>query len=123
MVTIKDVAREANVAISTVSNVINNVDNVSAETKKRVLDAVEKLHYVPNFNARSLKTNKKNTIRLTESQLRDIVKKKNVQMAFCPNCGKRVEPIASKRTGGLCADCFTESLNLLDDNGETGEAD
>lgn len=64
MVTIKDVAREANVAISTVSNVINNVDNVSAETKKRVLDAVEKLKYVPNFNARSLKTNKKNTIGL-----------------------------------------------------------
>lgn len=59
---------------------------------------------------------------ITKRQLRDIVKKKNVQMAFCPNCGKRVEPIASKRTGGLCADCFTESLNLLDDNGETGEA-
>ncbi|MGN0506306.1 MAG: LacI family DNA-binding transcriptional regulator [Lachnospiraceae bacterium] len=69
MVTIKDVAREANVAISTVSNVINNVDNVSAETKKRVLDAVEKLHYVPNFNARSLKTNKKNTIGLFLSSI------------------------------------------------------
>lgn len=64
MVTIKDVAREANVAISTVSNVINHVDNVSEETKQRVLEAVEKLKYVPNFNARSLKANKKNTIGL-----------------------------------------------------------
>ena len=35
MVTIKDVAKEAGVAISTVSNVINNVGNVSEETKKK----------------------------------------------------------------------------------------
>ena len=46
MVTIKDVAREAGVAISTVSNVINQVDNVSEETKPKVLDAIEKLKYV-----------------------------------------------------------------------------
>lgn len=69
MVTIKDVAREANVAISTVSNVINNVDNVSAETKQRVLAAVDKLKYVPNINARSLKTNKTNTIGLFLSSI------------------------------------------------------
>lgn len=69
MVTIKDVAREAQVAISTVSNVINNVNNVSAETKARVLDTVERLGYVPNFNARSLKTNKKNTIGLFLSSI------------------------------------------------------
>ena len=41
MVTIKDVAREAGVAISTVSNVFNNADIVSEETKQKVLDAVE----------------------------------------------------------------------------------
>lgn len=69
MVTIKDVAREANVAISTVSNVINHVDNVSEETKQRVLQAVEKLKYVPNFNARSLKANKKNTVGLFLSSI------------------------------------------------------
>ena len=43
MVTIKDVAREAGVAISTVSNVFNNGDIVSEETKQKVLEAVEKL--------------------------------------------------------------------------------
>lgn len=63
-ITIKDVAKEANVAISTVSNVINHVDIVSEETKQRVLDAVKKLEYVPNYNARALKTNKKNTVGL-----------------------------------------------------------
>ena len=46
MVTIKDVAREAGVAISTVSNVFNNGDIVSEETKQKVLEAVEKLHFV-----------------------------------------------------------------------------
>lgn len=64
MVTIKDVAREAGVAISTVSNVFNNADIVSEETKQKVLDAVEKLHYIPNMNAKFLKSNRKNTIGL-----------------------------------------------------------
>lgn len=64
MITIKDVARESGVAISTVSNVINNVDNVRPETKKKVLKAVEKLRYVPNMNAKYLKSNKKNTVGL-----------------------------------------------------------
>ena len=54
MVTIKDVAREAGVAISTVSNVFNNADIVSEETKQRVLAAVEKLNYIPNMNAKLL---------------------------------------------------------------------
>ena len=63
MVTIKDVAREAGVAISTVSNVFNNGDIVSEETKQKVLEAVEKLHYIPNMNAKLLKSNRKNTYR------------------------------------------------------------
>ena len=79
MVTIKDVAKEAGVAISTVSNVINQVDNVSPETKKRVLDAVDKLKYVPNFNARSLKSNKKNTIGLFLSSIQGDFYQKLVQ--------------------------------------------
>jgi len=79
MVTIKDVAREAGVAISTVSNVINQVDNVSEETKKRVQDAVEKLKYVPNFNARSLKSNKKNTVGLFLSSIQGDFYQKLVQ--------------------------------------------
>lgn len=64
MITIKDVAREAGVAISTVSNVLNGVDVVSEETKEKVLEVVAKLKYVPNINAKLLKSNKKNTIGL-----------------------------------------------------------
>lgn len=69
MVTIKDVAREAGVAISTVSNVFNNADIVSEDTKQRVLAAVEKLHYIPNMNAKLLKSNRKNTIGLFVTSL------------------------------------------------------
>lgn len=59
---IKDVAREANVSIATVSRVLNNVDVVNEETKKKVLEAIEKLDYRPNIIARSLKTQKTKTI-------------------------------------------------------------
>lgn len=59
---IKDVAREANVSIATVSRVLNNVDVVNEDTKKRVLEAIKKLDYRPNIVARSLKTQKTSTI-------------------------------------------------------------
>ncbi|MCY6370010.1 LacI family DNA-binding transcriptional regulator [Clostridium ganghwense] len=59
---IKDVAREANVSIATVSRVLNNVDVVNEDTKKKVLEAIEKLDYRPNIVARSLKTQKTKTI-------------------------------------------------------------
>lgn len=52
--TIKDVAKYANVSIATVSNVINNIDKTSEETKQRVLDAINILGYHTNFTARSL---------------------------------------------------------------------
>ena len=64
MVTIKDVAKKSGVAISTVSNVLNNVEVVSEETREKVLRAVEELKYVPNMNAKFLKSCKKNTIGL-----------------------------------------------------------
>lgn len=59
---IKDVAREAGVSIATVSRVINNVNVVNAETKKKVQEAIEKLNYSPNIVAQSLKTQKSKSI-------------------------------------------------------------
>lgn len=59
---IKDVAREAGVSIATVSRVLNDVDVVNEETKKKVQDAIKKLGYRPNIVARSLKTQKSRTI-------------------------------------------------------------
>jgi len=53
-ITIKEVAKLANVAPSTVSRVIANNPRISEETKKRVRDVMEQLGYHPNFIARSL---------------------------------------------------------------------
>lgn len=54
-VTIKDVAREAGVSISTVSNALNDVDVLRPETKTHILEVAERLRYVPNLNGRNLK--------------------------------------------------------------------
>lgn len=56
MPTIKDVAREAGVSIATVSYVLNNKDTfVSKETRRQVLEAIERIGYTPNVTARNLK--------------------------------------------------------------------
>ena len=53
-VTIKDVAKEAGVSVSTVSRVLRNYDNVPEETFKTVHAAVDKLKYIPNIAASNL---------------------------------------------------------------------
>ncbi|MNO55571.1 putative HTH-type transcriptional repressor ExuR [compost metagenome] len=57
-VTIKDVAREAGVSISTVSNALNNVDVLNPETKSHVLKVAKQLNYVPNLNGKLLRNGK-----------------------------------------------------------------
>ena len=61
-VSIKDIAVEAGVAISTVSNVINNTRSVRDTTKAKVNDAIQKLDYRPNIIARGLRTKSTNAI-------------------------------------------------------------
>ena len=57
MVTIKDIAREANVSVMTVSRVINgNHQKVSEKTAKKVKKIIDQMGYVPNSSARSLIT-------------------------------------------------------------------
>lgn len=55
-VSIRDVAKEAGVSPATVSYILNDNQNVtiSDETKERVLDAVERLKYVPSQAAKTL---------------------------------------------------------------------
>lgn len=57
-ITIKDVAREAKVATSTVSRVLANSNRISEETKERVNEAIKKLNYIPSVVARGLAKNK-----------------------------------------------------------------
>lgn len=62
MATLKDVAKLANVDISTVSRALNNKGYVHEETKKRIIEAVEELSYHPNILAKGLRQGKKHTI-------------------------------------------------------------
>ena len=54
--TMHDVAQAAGVSLMTVSRVINNKDDVSKETRKRVMQVIEKLNYRPSSIARGLAT-------------------------------------------------------------------
>lgn len=62
MVTIYDIAKKADVSITTVSRVINNHPYVKEETKKKIENLLKETGYVPNSNASSLVSKKTNTI-------------------------------------------------------------
>lgn len=53
-ITIKEVAKEANVSTSTVSRVISDSPQISEKTKERVREVIKRLNYKPNAIARSL---------------------------------------------------------------------
>ena len=61
-VTIKDVAKEANVSASTVSRVLSNNSKISEKTKENVWEAIKKLNYTPNEMARGLATQRTNIL-------------------------------------------------------------
>lgn len=62
--TVQDVARLAGVAPSTVSNVLNHPERVDAPTAQRVRDAISKLGYIRNRNARELRLAETKTVGL-----------------------------------------------------------
>ncbi|MFC5530542.1 LacI family DNA-binding transcriptional regulator [Cohnella yongneupensis] len=59
---IKDIAAKANVSTATVSYVLNGTRNVKQNTKERVLRVIEEMNYKPNDIAKSLKSQRTNTI-------------------------------------------------------------
>lgn len=60
-ITIKEVAKAANVSTSTVSRVISDSPQISEKTKEKVREVIKQLNYKPNAIARSL-ANKKTRI-------------------------------------------------------------
>lgn len=55
IVTLKDIAKELNVSITTVSKAINNHPDISKKRKKEILDYVKKMNYTPNQVAQSFR--------------------------------------------------------------------
>lgn len=63
-VTIKDIARIANVSHTTVSRALNNKSRIRNETKEKILAIARELNYQPNFIARSLVMKRTKTLGL-----------------------------------------------------------
>src|SRR4030042_1260493 len=63
-ITIKDIARMANVSHTTVSRALNNKSRIKNETKEKILTIAKELNYRPNFIARSLVMKKTKTLGL-----------------------------------------------------------
>lgn len=64
MASIKDVAKYAGVAISTVSKVLNGYSGVSEKTRRRVNDAIRELDYTPNAVAAALSSKQSGRVAL-----------------------------------------------------------
>jgi LacI family transcriptional regulator len=83
--TITDVAKDAGVAIMTVSRVINGGSYVSEATEKRVRASIERLGYKPNEAARTLKGQRARLIGLIVPDLAD---------SFFATCANAVQEVA-----------------------------
>lgn len=84
-VTIEDVVRKSGLSYVTVSRVISNAPNVREANRKKVLEAIEELGYVPSAAARTLATGKTNVVAMFVSDIGDyffgsIVKEVNDQL-------------------------------------------
>lgn len=64
IVTLKDVARECGVSISTASRAFDKYSRISQPVRQKVLACASDMGYTPNLIARSLKSNRTNTIAL-----------------------------------------------------------
>ncbi len=93
MTTIKDVASRAGVSFTTVSHVLNGTRFVSADSRLRVVEAIEALKYVPSALARSLKSNKTGTVGM-----------------LIPNCSN---PYFAEIIRGIEDACFSTNFNVI----------
>jgi DNA-binding LacI/PurR family transcriptional regulator len=100
--TIRDVARIAGVAVSTVSYVVNGTGQVSAETRLKVLSAIGALRYEPNLLARNLKAGRAACIGLITPGL---------QNPYFVSVAAGVQDVAQSRDLLLVL-CTTESTPL-----------
>lgn len=85
MITIKDIAKDVGVSVSTVSLVLNGKaaqSRISADLEARILEAAKKLNYQPNILARNLRRGKTNTIGFVIS---------NISNAFFIKLARQVE--------------------------------
>ncbi|WP_411954267.1 LacI family DNA-binding transcriptional regulator [Alkalibacillus sp. S2W] len=115
-ITIKDVAKKANVSPSTVSRVIANNSRITKETKQRVRDVMEELGYYPNFQARNLVSNKTNTIGIVMANSATL----SFQNPFFPEVLRGISEVAHDNqyglyltTGGTEQEVYDEVVSMV----------
>ncbi len=69
MPNIKEIAKECNVSIATVSNILNGKAGASEVTRRQVLDKAKELNYIPNIMAKNLKQKSTKTIGIITEDL------------------------------------------------------
>lgn len=69
-ITIKDVAREAGVSITTVSHALSGQGVMKQETRDRVVEIAKKMQYMPDWNGRNLKASETGTVGFFTSSIR-----------------------------------------------------
>jgi LacI family transcriptional regulator len=70
-ITIRDVAKEAGVSVSTVSRVLNDKDDVAPETYKKVQGVIQEMGYTSSLAARSMRSHRTNVIGLIVPDVAD----------------------------------------------------
>lgn len=92
MVTIKEIAKECNVSITTVSNVLNGKAKVGEKTKQRVLEVVQKRGYRPNSIAQGLRMQRTRTIGIIAEDIAQFTTPAIVEgiMSYCERRGYRI---------------------------------
>lgn len=121
MIGITDIAKMAGVSPSTVSNVLNNKKNVSAETRELILELCEKNGYEPNGTGKSTKNSQTKTILFNFSDfdrqfylkiiqgISDYVYSKGYDLLICTN--RNCEKYMNK---AMTAGCIMLDVNASD---------
>jgi LacI family transcriptional regulator len=128
--TIKDIAKALNLSTSTVSRALRGSYEISADTKKQVLEYAEKINYRPNPIALSLKERRSRAIGIVVSEIANNFFSEAINgiESIAYNCGYHViitqshesqerervnvEHLASRGVDGLLISLSSESVDI-----------
>ncbi len=132
MAGIRDVAKLAGVAPSTVSLVLNNKGYVSVETRRKVEEAVKKLSYTPSTIARNLSLNRTNIIGVIVPEIshpfygelvheiEHVLYQRGLKMLLCSSANKEnaegefVAMLKSHTMDGMIVGTHSMNLNIYE---------
>ncbi len=106
-ITLKDIASDAGVGMSTVSYVLtgSGVNKVGKETRKRILASAEKLGYLPNIGARGLSCGRTFMIGV-------LLEEQEFASSFYPDILQGLEHVLNQRNYGLLLASYSSAEEL-----------